>query len=680
MSYRILIADDSITIRKLIEMVLSKEGYDLLFVENGLDLIKGVFAKKPDLIVSDVTMPFMNGYQVCTFLKSEPMTREIPFILLTAKTEKSDQFWGIKTGADAYLTKPFDPDMLKKVVRESLENAPESTVEFEEINYSTEELIGKVNSLLDNKLYEMTILYEISTLGTYIDDFTELVVEVFKAVNKIIDFDSIFLYLLEENTLFSKHRYSEELNNMLQNSITEYLQKKCEETFSASQIWRRKAVTTDILSGTEEENRDFPHYVTLLQIRGKPIAVLGILNRNRNKIGTGLINLFNLLGNQVGMVIDNARLYAQTKSYGESKAQSLSILNEVGKMMSSLTEIDKLLQMVIHLGVNVSKATGGSLFLYDNEMNVLRLKANIRKDFIKEGKNYINIGQGITGQTLLTCEPLLVNDIEQIDLKQREDDIFQSEIINNMIIVPLISKDRVLGVLQVYNKIDHGKFTKDDLDVIMTLGNQIAIAVNNAILYTTTEDLFLSTIQSLSSAIDAKDQYTHGHSWRVTEYSICIAREMELSENFINIVHLSGLLHDIGKIGISETILCKPSRLTDEEYLEIKKHPLIGSKIMEPIKPLRKVIPGMKYHHERWDGRGYPDGLKGEETPLIARIIGVADTFDAMTSNRSYRKGLDPAIAYEEINKCSGSQFDPEVVKFFNIAYKNNKIIEILKA
>ncbi len=680
MTYKILIADDSITIRKLIEMVLSKEGYDLLFVENGLDLIKGVFSKKPDLIVSDVTMPFMNGYQACTFLKSEAMTREIPFILLTAKTEKSDQFWGIKTGADAYLTKPFDPEMLKKIVRDCLESAKESSVDFEEVEYSTEELIGKVNSLLDNKLYEMTILYEISILGTYIDDFTELIVEVFNAVNKIIDFDSIFLYLMEENLFYTKHRFNEELCNTIQTSVHEYLREKCDEGYKLNEIWRKKSVTTENLPGTAEENNEIPHYFTLLQIRGKPIAVMGILNKNRKKLNSSIMNLFNLLANQVGMVIDNARLYAQIKSYGESKAQSLTILNEVGKMMSSLTEIDKLLQMVIHLGVNVSNATGGALFLYDNEMNVLKLKASIRKDFMKEGMTYINIGQGITGETLLTCEPMLINDLQDIDQQKLGDDIFRLDIIKNMIMVPLISKDRVLGVLEVYNKIDHGKFSKDDLDVIMTLGNQIAIAVNNAILYTSTEDLFLSTIQSLSSAIDAKDQYTHGHSYRVTEYSICIAREMELSESFINIVHLSGLLHDIGKIGISETILCKPSRLTDEEYLEIKKHPLIGATIMEPIKPLRKVIPGMKYHHERWDGRGYPDGLIGEETPLIARIIGVADTFDAMTSDRSYRKGLDPSIAYEEINKCSGSQFDPEIVKFFNLAYENKKIIEILRA
>ena len=680
MTYKILVADDSITIRKLIEMVLSKEGYDLLFVENGLDLIKGVFSKKPDLIVSDVTMPFMNGYQACTFLKSEAMTREIPFILLTAKTEKSDQFWGIKTGADAYLTKPFDPEMLKKIVRDCLESAKESSVDFEEVEYSTEELIGKVNSLLDNKLYEMTILYEISILGTYIDDFTELIVEVFNAVNKIIDFDSIFLYLMEENLFYTKHRFNEELCNTIQTSVHEYLREKCDEGYKLNEIWRKKSVTTENLPGTAEENNEIPHYFTLLQIRGKPIAVMGILNKNRKKLNSSIMNLFNLLANQVGMVIDNARLYAQIKSYGESKAQSLTILNEVGKMMSSLTEIDKLLQMVIHLGVNVSNATGGALFLYDNEMNVLKLKASIRKDFMKEGMTYINIGQGITGETLLTCEPMLINDLQDIDQQKLGDDIFRLDIIKNMIMVPLISKDRVLGVLEVYNKIDHGKFSKDDLDVIMTLGNQIAIAVNNAILYTSTEDLFLSTIQSLSSAIDAKDQYTHGHSYRVTEYSICIAREMELSESFINIVHLSGLLHDIGKIGISETILCKPSRLTDEEYLEIKKHPLIGATIMEPIKPLRKVIPGMKYHHERWDGRGYPDGLIGEETPLIARIIGVADTFDAMTSDRSYRKGLDPSIAYEEINKCSGSQFDPEIVKFFNLAYENKKIIEILRA
>jgi HD-GYP domain-containing protein (c-di-GMP phosphodiesterase class II) len=182
-------------------------------------------------------------------------------------------------------------------------------------------------------------------------------------------------------------------------------------------------------------------------------------------------------------------------------------------------------------------------------------------------------------------------------------------------------------------------------------------------------ELFLGTIRALAQAIDAKDPYTRGHSLRVNKYSVIISRYLRLSKKDIRDVHISSLLHDVGKIGIDDVVLKKPGRLTDEEFEIIKLHPVLGANIMAPIRQMKRILPGLRWHHERMNGSGYPDGLKGERIPLMARIIAVADTFDAMTTNRPYQTPMPFQKSLERINELSGTHFDPRIVKAFNEAF-----------
>ena len=179
------------------------------------------------------------------------------------------------------------------------------------------------------------------------------------------------------------------------------------------------------------------------------------------------------------------------------------------------------------------------------------------------------------------------------------------------------------------------------------------------------ENLYIDAIKSLVSALEAKDKYTEGHSRRVTCYAVEIAKKMDLPVEITHKIHLAGLLHDIGKIGVRESVLGKTDALTDEEYVHIIDHTTLSAKILYPIFRDSEIVDYVKYHHERWDGKGRPDGLKGNEIPIGARVLAVADSFDAMTSDRPYRAARPVSMAVNEIHRCSGSQFDGAVVSAF---------------
>jgi HD-GYP domain-containing protein (c-di-GMP phosphodiesterase class II) len=244
--------------------------------------------------------------------------------------------------------------------------------------------------------------------------------------------------------------------------------------------------------------------------------------------------------------------------------------------------------------------------------------------------------------------------------------------IQSLLAIPLVSRDMTKGVLLLGN-IHEGRFVREDAFAIEKIAAQMAVALENARLYEDMRGLFISTVTSLANAIDAKSPWTKGHSERVMGISAEIAMELGLDDAIIERVRLGGLLHDIGKIGIIEALLEKPTRLSEDEFPPMRLHPEKGVAILAPIDQLRTVLPGILYHHERYDGMGYPKGLKGEAIPLEARIIAVADAFDAMVSDRPYKKGYTHDQALSELRKKAGSQFDPVIVEHFcrNITNKD---------
>lgn len=233
--------------------------------------------------------------------------------------------------------------------------------------------------------------------------------------------------------------------------------------------------------------------------------------------------------------------------------------------------------------------------------------------------------------------------------------------VRNIVAVPLMAEN-TLGMLLAFNK-ESADFNSVDIKLMNSIGNQSTVFLTNNMLYADLQDLLMGVLHALTATIDAKDPYTCGHSNRVAIISKRLAESMGLSAQRVQQIYLAGLMHDIGKIGVPESVLCKPGRLTTEEYEAIKKHPGLGAKILGGIRQLDDVIAGILCHHERLDGHGYPQGISGNEVPLDARIIGLADCFDAMSSDRTYRKALPLEAVIGEVQKCSGTQFDPQVVE-----------------
>jgi putative nucleotidyltransferase with HDIG domain len=189
------------------------------------------------------------------------------------------------------------------------------------------------------------------------------------------------------------------------------------------------------------------------------------------------------------------------------------------------------------------------------------------------------------------------------------------------------------------------------------------------------QELFIASIRALAAAIDAKDPYTRGHSERVARYSSAIAKELALPTEEARKVRLSALLHDVGKIGVDDRIIRKPTALTDEEFDLMKAHPVKGAAIMEAIPQMADIIPGMKYHHEKWEGGGYPEGLKGEQIPLQARIVAVADAFDAMTTTRPYQKAMEVSYVLERLREMSSKRFDGQVVEALARSHAKGELV-----
>jgi HD-GYP domain-containing protein (c-di-GMP phosphodiesterase class II) len=380
-------------------------------------------------------------------------------------------------------------------------------------------------------------------------------------------------------------------------------------------------------------------------------------------------------------------------------------LESTARNMIFVHDPDLLIKMTVRMMVSKAKIAHASFFLHNKEKQGYLLTVSrgslhskipldlicIDKDdvlirFFREHKSNFIFGR----EALLLSEAKLAlkgSKLKAEAKQQLAQVLYQMELLDAVVCIPSYFRDELLGLLLLGKKDSGKKFIDEELDFFVALNSNVAMAIRNAQLFKELEyeldrkhQLFMRTTVALAAAIEAKDHYTHGHTSRVTNLSMEIAQRMGIrakknfDAKFLENLHISSLLHDIGKIGVPEHILNKRDSLTVGERNRIKEHPMIGVNILKSIKELEGAVSGVKYHHERFDGQGYPEGLKGDQIPLIASIITVADSFDAMSTDRPYRIALDKVYVINEIRHLRGQQFSPAVTDIFLELCREGKI------
>ena len=357
------------------------------------------------------------------------------------------------------------------------------------------------------------------------------------------------------------------------------------------------------------------------------------------------------------------RLEENVKNLNLYKKTLQSVLTRVGRGISSLQNIDAFFELIVETIAEALGANVGGLMLLDEEKGEFYVKTVSGTDFNDKDHALIKIDDEPFKTILSSQKPFLISDLDELPpIREELKGLFRHPVL----CAPLDWKEKKLGIIFVSGKKNNSKNFKkeEEISLLSNLAIQTAIAIENSRLNFDAEKTYLETISALALAVEAKDRYSSGHLERVADYAIRIARKFALSEEDIKTLRDGARLHDLGKIGILDDILKKPTSLTEQEWEMMKKHTEIGEGIIKPIRSLAKLGDVIRHHHEKYDGSGYPDGLKGEDISLLARILCVADIFDALTTDRPYRKAFSVEAAKQELLNMKG-KLDPKVVDAF---------------
>jgi putative nucleotidyltransferase with HDIG domain len=370
----------------------------------------------------------------------------------------------------------------------------------------------------------------------------------------------------------------------------------------------------------------------------------------------GVNEVADLAGNFNAMT---ASLQERTETLTK-KVLELATLYEMSRALGSTLDLDVLLDSVLDSAMRIFNVDSGYVMLRDKTSGGLELRA--WRGIAQTKPDDKAVRSSMSEWVVRQGRPLIFNP-PQDDRSEEHIDSVTGALA--ALCVPLVSNEGVIGSICVGSRDRAFRFSSDDVRLLSTIANHVTIAIGNIELFLSLQEAYLATVRSLAAAVDAKDPFTRGHSDRVALYAKAIAEKLDLSGEQCTALEMAAYLHDIGKIGIREAILLKPGKLDAEEMGQMRHHPLIGANILRPVAFPWPIAPVVRHHHEHFDGKGYPAGLKGEEIPLLARILTVADAYEAMTSDRPYRRGRTQDEAIEELHRCEDTHFDSRIVVAF---------------
>jgi len=650
--HQVLVVDDEEDILNLIKTILSTQGYEVTTAQSGQEALEKLREKIPHLIILDVLMPEMDGYEVCRIIRKNPVYKHIPIIILTAKSNIEEEIEGWRLGIDEYKVKPFDPEELLAIVdtiiyrtylgidANPLTRLPGNNSIREEINRCIEEKkhfaicfidLDNFKAFNDHygfakgdeaiKLTAEVIINVVHHLGSEDDFIGHIGGDDFVIITQIEKVELMCQEIIKEFDKAIPELYSEE--DRSQGYIVSFNRKLEREEFP---------IMTISIGVVTNKKKDLTHLAQ--------VSALGTELKEYAKTFFGS-----------NYVVDK-RIEEREMVKEEKQDGNILILDDDPDICSILSVLLK------KEGYNITTVQNGASALSQIEeksFNILLLDVRLPDmsglEVLKRIKEKTPETTVIIMTGLSSMEaPIDLLRYNVYDYLQKPLDIEKLKVI----IKRGIEKQR----LEIKNKNLINSLTKKNMELNKKIDE--VLMLNKSL-----QALYLGTLGAVVATIEAKDQYTKGHSDRVTNYAVSIAKELKLPEGHQELIRYACQLHDIGKVGIRDYIFAKSEKLSKEEWDEIKQHPTIAANILKPLEFLDKEIPIIKHHHERYDGRGYPEGLKMESIPLGAQIIAVADAFDAMTSDRPYRKAKSKDEAIEELKKNTGSQFNPIIVEAF---------------
>lgn len=683
---KILIVDDLPQNLYMLEILLKSNGYEVEQAANGIEALEMARKNRPDLVISDILMPRMDGFSLCREWKADHHLKDIPFIYYTATyTDPRDEKFAMSLGAEKFLVKPMEPDIFLTVIKETIQNQELRQPDIQPIPVEKEDVFFKeYNETLVRKLedkmmqlqrsnHRLEALYQASCDLHTTKPSIELINIVLKDIVETAGYQEVNYFAFDENQntlyLLAGIGFSDKTLKKFRDRLVFKLGEK-----QGLVGWVAQSGKTIRVADTSNE----PDWITLdptiksalfspLTFENRLLGVIGLFSRDTNAFTEEDEHDIAVLANSLAIAIENNRNQENVRK----QLTRVSALHNIDIAINSSMDMHTTLSILLDHVINQLKIDAADVVLYNFHAPSLEFAAGKGFYTSKRENNAFDIRKELAGKAVIERRMVRVDNFTDQPVPAEFMSVWVAEGFATYFGAPLIAKGKVVGVLEIYHR---SKFDPDSewMDYFKTLAGQAAIIIDNAKMFDgmqhTNMELRLAydaTIEGWSRAMDLRDKETEGHIQRVTEMTVRLAQSMRINIDQIIHIRRGALLHDIGKLGVPDAILLKPQKLSDEEWLIMRKHPQFAFEMLLPIEYLTPALDIPYCHHEKWDGTGYPRGLKGEQIPLAARIFAVIDVWDALRSDRPYRKAWPEEKVQNYIREQSGKHFDPGVVDKF---------------